>query len=89
MEGVKTAPRTGQSGVRRASATRSNQLTQEKQERLMTLLKNAGKKGISRWKIRSTLDISSEALSRFLARSYWLPIGEDNRLDDRIYWVGN
>ncbi|MGP1530015.1 MAG: hypothetical protein ACTTI3_06710 [Treponema sp.] len=88
MERAKASP-PSRSGIRRASATNSSQLTQEKQERLIALLRQAGKKGISRWKIRSTFDIPSEALARFLARSYWLPIGEDTRLDDRIYWVGN
>lgn len=49
----------------------------------------AGAKGVRRIVLCALLDINDTELERVLSSDPFLPIGEDDRIDDRIYWVGS
>lgn len=66
-----------------------NKKQQVIKSRMCTLLKEAGAKGVRRIVLCALLDINDTELERVLSSDPFLPIGEDDRIDDRIYWVGS
>ena len=57
-------------------------------KRMLELLKQAGNAGIRRSFLVAMLEIMDAELESILASDSVQPIGEDDRIDDRIYWVG-
>lgn len=58
------------------------------EKRLEQKIKNAGAKGVARMTLCIALNINDDTLERLLCDlTYRAPIAEDDRIDDRIYWV--
>lgn len=57
-------------------------------KRMLELLKRAGTEGIRRSFLAAMLNVTDAELENILAADPMQPIGEDDRLDNRIYWVG-
>lgn len=60
-----------------------------KLQELIRLLRKAGQDGIERPLLKKMLNVSDTVFNRIMERTAYLPIGEDDRIDNRIYWVGN
>lgn len=63
----------------------------QKKELLLSLeaeIKKAKNKGITREMLKATLNINAKKLDRLIDDlTFIAPIAEDDRIDDRIYWV--
>ncbi|MEL3905120.1 MAG: hypothetical protein P1P63_08445 [Treponemataceae bacterium] len=57
-------------------------------KRMQELLKRAGDAGMRRIFLAVMLEVTDAELESILAAEPMQPIGEDDRIDDRIYWVG-
>ncbi|PIE97506.1 MAG: hypothetical protein CR988_07670, partial [Treponema sp.] len=55
--------------------------------KLSQFLKQAGLSGIQRDVLVSKLKIDDKTLERLLSLAPTLPIGEDDLIDDRLYWI--
>lgn len=56
-------------------------------KKMLELLKRAGNAGIRRSFLAAMLEVTDAELENILAAEPMQPIGEDDRIDDRIYWV--
>lgn len=62
-------------------------LQSEGQKKMCAILKKAGDLGVNRHVLCVKLGISDLALEKLLSLDPYLPIGEDDRIDDKIYWI--
>lgn len=65
-----------------------NNYYDKKLENLIRMLKDAGSNGIERLKLQKMLNITSDSFSKLIVKASYYPIGEDSRIDNKIYWVG-
>ncbi len=57
-------------------------------KKMCTFLKDAKANGIQKTTLCKQLHIQEKDLNRILIKCRDLPIGEDEAIDDRLYWVG-
>ena len=57
-------------------------------KKLCELLQKAGINGIDKAVVQKVLKIEKKALENLLNKNSTLPIAEDDRIDNKLYWVG-
>ena len=57
-------------------------------KKLCTLLQKAGINGVDKTVVQTVLKIDKKALENLLNKNSALPIAEDDRIDNKLYWVG-
>lgn len=77
--------------IKKQNVKSAKQKRKEKEliKKMCTLLQKVGEAGIERVFLEKKLKLDKYALEKLLAKCTRLPIAEDDRIDNKLYWVGN
>ena len=76
-----------QNKQRRARSNTKKVLRKTKHAELLRILQQVGENGIKRAFLATMLKVDDNELEKILAIDPNQPIGEDDRIDDKIYWM--